>query len=189
MNLVRTVLRRTFGRPQGLLGRLGGRLMARMNRDCIASVLALLEIGPSDRVLEIGFGPGVGIALAAQSAAFVAGVDLSPEMIAQAEARSAIGIRQGRVDLRLGSAEHLPFEGAMFDKVLSINSMHLWRDRAAGLSEIRRVLKPGGRLALGFAPQSGQQKTGLLEFLASVEWADARIFDLQENYCVLAVNS
>jgi len=48
-----------FGRPRGIIGRLGGVIMARMNADCGVWVAGLLEVTPDDAVLEIGFGPGV----------------------------------------------------------------------------------------------------------------------------------
>jgi len=59
MNLMRHILLRMFGRPQGVLGRLGGIIMARANEKCVTWVIELLEIGPRERVLEVGFGPGV----------------------------------------------------------------------------------------------------------------------------------
>ena len=59
MSIVRTIFMRAFGRPQGVLGRLGGVIMARMNADCGAWVAGLLEVRPDDAVLEVGFGPGV----------------------------------------------------------------------------------------------------------------------------------
>ena len=55
-----TVMENMFCMPQGLLGRLGGRLMS-LDRDLPAWVLDLLEIDPSDSVLEVGSGPGVGL--------------------------------------------------------------------------------------------------------------------------------
>lgn len=58
MSLSRDLLMRMFGRPRGLLGRLGGRIMARTNENCGAWAIDLLEIRPDDRVLEVGFGPG-----------------------------------------------------------------------------------------------------------------------------------
>jgi hypothetical protein len=58
---MRSILMRMFGRPQGVLGRLGGVIMGRMNADCGAWVSDLLEVGPNDSVLEVGFGPGVTI--------------------------------------------------------------------------------------------------------------------------------
>jgi len=59
MGIAQSLLMRMFGRPQGALGRLGGIIMARTNGDCGAWVIELLEVRPNDRVLEVGFGPGV----------------------------------------------------------------------------------------------------------------------------------
>jgi hypothetical protein len=61
MSVARSILMRMFGRPQGLLGKLGGIIMARMNSECATWVIDLLHIQPNDKVLEVGFGPGVGI--------------------------------------------------------------------------------------------------------------------------------
>ena len=179
---------RAFGRPRGVLGRLGGHLMARMNRACTQQVLALLDLGPRDRVLEIGFGSGVGIALAARAAQSVAGADPSREMLAQAEARNAGEIGSGRVDLHLAPAEQLPFADGAFDKVFTINSMQVWHDRAAAMREIRRVLKADGRLALGFTPNSGQGKAGVVDTLTAAGFAQAKLVDIAAGFCALAVN-
>src|SRR5438128_250196 len=141
MSIAKRVLMRAFGRPQGVLGRLGGVIMARMNQEIAARAIELLDVQPSDRVLEIGFGPGVGIQLLAGivSSGLVAGVDDSEEMVEQARARNAKAIASGRVELRPASVERLPFDNDTFDKALSINSMQVWPDARAGLREILRV--------------------------------------------------
>src|SRR5215831_14744878 len=115
---------RAFGRPQGVVGKLGGLIMARTNRTIAARVIALLNVQPHDRVLEIGCGPGVGLQLLARmvSSGQVAGVDASAEMVEQARVRNAQAIAAGRVVLGRGSVERLPFEDARFDKALAINS-------------------------------------------------------------------
>ena len=59
MSVMRNILMHTFGRPQGILGRLGGIIMARTNADCGAWVSDLLKVEQNDNVLEVGFGPGV----------------------------------------------------------------------------------------------------------------------------------
>jgi hypothetical protein len=66
MSVARSILMRMFGRPKGLLGKLGGILMARMNYECATWVIDLLHIQPNDKVVEVGFGPGVGIQLLAR---------------------------------------------------------------------------------------------------------------------------
>ncbi len=188
MGLGQAFLSRAFGQPRGLLGRLGGRLMARMNRPCAERVLTLLEVNPQDRVLEIGFGSGVGIALAARVAKSVAGADPSADMVAQAKARNAGDVATGHVDLREAPAEKLPFNSGTFDKVFAINSMQLWADRGAGLREVRRVLEPGGRLALGFTANSGQGKSGLVEALSAAGFDRPRLVESETCICALAGN-
>jgi SAM-dependent methyltransferase len=140
MAWAKKLLMRAFGRPSGFLGRLGGVIMARVNRDAAAQVIELVDVRPNDKVLEVGFGPGVAIQLLSQRvpAGWVAGVDQSQEMVRQAAARNAEAARGRRVDLRYGSAERLPFGDETFDKVLAINSMQAWTDAGAGLREIRR---------------------------------------------------
>jgi ubiquinone/menaquinone biosynthesis C-methylase UbiE len=187
MGVTRTILMQMFGRPRGVPGRLGGIIMARTNADCGAWVTELLEIGPCDSVLEVGFGPGVIIQRLAQLAGRTSGIDPSQEMVAQARARNAIAIKDGRVDLRRGSVEHLPFDDNAFDKALAINSMQVWPDSAAGLREMRRVIKPSGRVALGFTPYSGQQNQGLTQTLTAAGLTKATVVEKDRWFCVLAL--
>jgi ubiquinone/menaquinone biosynthesis C-methylase UbiE len=187
MSITRRMLLRAFGRPQGVLGRLGGLIMAHTNRDCAAWVIGLLGIQPGDAVLEIGFGPGVGIAILADTtlAGHIAGVDPSAEMIDQATARNPAAVAHGRVELRRGSAVALPFGDASFDQAFAINSMQVWPDAMAGLAQMRRVVKSGGKVALAFTPHSGQAKAGLIETLTAAGFVGARMVET-ENFCVLA---
>lgn len=168
----RRLLMHMFGRPKGFLGRLGGFIMANVNRDTAAQIVKLLDVQPSDKVLEVGFGPGVGIQLLLEriTGGWVAGVDQSQEMVRQASTRNANALRSGRVDLRYGSAERLPFADETFDKVLAINSMQVWADADTGLREIRRVLKPGGNVALCFTISSGQSREGVAGSLGTAEF-------------------
>jgi ubiquinone/menaquinone biosynthesis C-methylase UbiE len=165
--------------------------MARANRKCAAWVIDLLDVQPSDIVLEVGFGPGVGIQLltSSTSAGYVAGVDPSKEMVAQATTRNKNAIQRGHVDLRHGSVASLPFVDNTFDKALAINSMQVWPDAVAGLREMRRVLKPGGEVALGFTPYSGQPNIGLAETLTAAGFVKARVVERDENFCALAIKS
>jgi len=187
MNMTRDLLLRMFGRPQGMLGRLGGIIMARTNERCGTWVIELLQIAPKDAVLEVGFGPGVIIERISQRAAttHVAGIDASSEMVKQARIRNAAAIETGQVDLRQGSVEDLPFGDNTFDKALAVNSMQVWTDRLAGLRQVRRVLKPAATLALGYTAHSGQSKTGLTEVLSRAGFTTSQV--LKKNwFCVLA---
>jgi ubiquinone/menaquinone biosynthesis C-methylase UbiE len=190
MSLKDRLLMRMFGRPHGLAGRLGGLILARGNRPFAEEIVAFLDVQPADRILEIGFGPGVAIALLANAApgVRVAGIDVSYEMVEQARARNAAAISAGAVDLRHGTVERMPFEDNAFDLALAINSMQVWPDLDAGLREIRRVLRPGGRLALAFTPRSGQPREGVTARLESAGFEDARLHELRGGFCALAAN-
>ena len=188
MSCARFILMRMFGRPEGALGRLGDVIMARTNYLAAKEVIGLLDVRAADKVLEVGFGPGVGIELLAKRASegCVAGIDSSREMVAQATARNSDAVARGRVDLRHGAAQALPFADGTFDKAVAINSMQVWPDPATGLREIHRVLKAGGKVALGFTAYSGQPKSGVTELLTVAGFLNAQIVDGENLFCALA---
>ena len=192
MSIIDSIFMRMFGRPQGMLGRFGGIIMARMNQAFTYSVIDLLDIQPNDRVLEIGFGSGMGIQRLAElaSTGYIAGIDYSKEMVEQATERNRSAINAGLVDLRQGSVESLPFEDSTFDKALTVNSMQVWSDAAIGLREIRRVLKKvEGKIALGFTPYSGQSSHGLIEMFTTAGFTEVQLVNLDGGFCILAIAS
>jgi ubiquinone/menaquinone biosynthesis C-methylase UbiE len=192
MSIVDNLFMHMFGRPQGMLGRFGGIIMARTNQAFTYSVIDLLDIQPSDRVLEIGFGSGVGIQRLAElaSTGYIAGIDYSKEMVEQATERNRSAIEAGLVDLRQGSVENLPFEENTFDKALAVNSMQVWSDAMFGLREMRRVMKNvDGRIALGFTPYSGQSSNGLTEMLATAGFTEVQLVETERGFCALAIAS
>jgi ubiquinone/menaquinone biosynthesis C-methylase UbiE len=158
-----------FVHPKGVLGRLGGMIMARMNRDAAEQVIELLDVQSDDKILEVGFGAGVAIQLLLHRApaASVSGVEKSQEVVHQAMARNAHALRSGQVDLRYGSVERLPFANETFAKAFAINSMQAWPDARGGLREIWRALKDGGNMAFEFAANSSQPKEVVAESLAA----------------------
>jgi SAM-dependent methyltransferase len=150
-------VRAQFGRPTGLPGRMAGWVMAHRpsNRRRNAWAVSLLEVQHDDRVLEIGFGPGIAIRELARLAADgnVCGLDHSEVMVRQAARRNAEAVRRGRVDLRLGGVERLPAFDAPFDKILAVNALQFWDQPDEPLGELRRVLRNGGRIAIAFQPR------------------------------------
>ena len=143
-----------FAHPQGWVGRLVGMILAVKNRERNAWTISMLDIQPNDRVLEIGFGPGQAIEEVAKLTpnGWVAGIDLSDVMVAQASKRNSAAIRSGRVLLQQGAESPLPFDDNNFNKVFAVNSMQFWSNPIGGLQEVRRVLKPGGRLVITLQP-------------------------------------
>jgi arsenite methyltransferase len=148
---------RQLARPQGLAGRVIGRLMNWHNADINAFALRRLELEATDQVLEIGFGGGLNLPALLESAAFVAGVDPSADVINWARAKYPEATASGRADFRVGRIEALPFEAASFDKVCTVNTVYFWESLHAGFAEIRRALVPGGRAFIGFLPAAHMQ--------------------------------
>jgi ubiquinone/menaquinone biosynthesis C-methylase UbiE len=146
-----------FMRPHGLGGHVAGWVMAHRssNRRRNSWVVSLLDVQPTDRVLEIGFGPGIAVReLAARACSgSVLGIDHSAVMLHQARRRNAASVRSGRVDLRLGSVTSLPDFREPVDKVMAVNSMGFWTDPVARLQELRNRLRPGGVIALASQPR------------------------------------
>lgn len=104
------------------------------------AAVELASLTADDRFLDVGCGPGAALEHAAASGADVAGVDPSPSMVQRASRRVP------DAEVRVGSAEALPFPDDRFTVVINVASFHHWADREAGLNETLRVLAPGGRL-------------------------------------------
>ncbi len=144
--------------PRGPAGRVTAWEMAHRpsNRRRSAWVVSLLGVRPADRVLEIGFGPGVAVAeLARAGAGHVYGIDHSAVMVRQASRRNAAAIKAGRVTLVRASVDRLPpaLDGP-FDVIIAVNSLAFWPAPAERLAELRRRLAPGGRIAIASQPRS-----------------------------------
>jgi ubiquinone/menaquinone biosynthesis C-methylase UbiE len=128
-------------------------MSGRQKQDIVKHVVKLLDVSPDDIVLEIGFGPGMGIHCIQDiigDCGLVIGIDPSEIMLDMAGKRNSNAIKNRKVRLLHGKVEKMPFPNEYFNKVLAMNSMQLWPDKIVGLREILRVLKPGGKLVLSF---------------------------------------
>jgi ubiquinone/menaquinone biosynthesis C-methylase UbiE len=174
-----------FGKPTGWLGWWVGQLMAIKNRNRSEWVIELIEVQPGDLILEVGFGSGVDIARVSNLATqgWVAGVDHSDVMVQQAKERNAAAIQAKKIDLQCAAAGSIPYANAIFDKIFSINVAQFWTNPQDELTELRRVLKPSGLLALAIQPripnatEATSQRTGqfLVHLLAAAGFEQVRL--------------
>jgi len=140
-------------KPSGWVGRLVmGRFFNKFNVRINQLTIESLDIQATDHVLDIGFGGGFTISrmAALASAGKVCGVDMSETMVRQAQARFSRLIAEGHVDVRLGDLARLSYADGTFDKVCTVNTVYFWPDPLRNLTEIRRVIKRGGRLVVSF---------------------------------------
>ncbi len=114
--------------------------MFNQNPNSNLEVINRASLTSEDRFLDVGCGPGAALAHAAATGAQVAGIDPSPSMVERAARRVP------DADVRVASAEAIPFPDGHFTVAVNVASFHHWADRDAGLREILRVLAPGGRL-------------------------------------------
>lgn len=182
-----SLLDRMFNRPSGIPGRIGAALMVRMNDSVTADVVDFLDVEPESAILEIGFGPGIGIEHAAEvvTDGYVAGVDVSEMMVERAIRRNEAAIDAGRVDLRRASVEDLAFPDGRFDAVFSINSLHAWPEQRDGLEEIHRVLQPDGAVVILLTKHAGRPDEPLDDLLRSAGFEDVRPLSRFDGECVL----
>jgi len=178
-------------RPHGFKGRVFGWFMDRFNARAQDFVLSRLEVQPSDRILEIGFGTGQLVRKLARKArvGFIGGIDPSELMLHRAERRTWRFRKRGRVELKLGEAAALPWPDASFDKVAALHCFQFWADPARDLAEVRRVLKPGGLFVLVLrrrrragpkwlpnpVSRSGQEILGAFQLVSESGFAQTRI--------------
>lgn len=195
---------RQFGHPRGFPGRIAGWIMAHRgsNQQRNRWVVGLLDVGPADRVLEIGFGPGIAIAELARRATrgHVYGIDHSAVMVGRASRHNHAAVRAGRVELAQASVDQLPPFDEPLDAVMAVNSLGFWADPVARLRELRRLLRPGGRIALASQPRcpganrdtTARAAKELQDLLTRAGFAEIRFETLELDppvACVLATST
>jgi trans-aconitate methyltransferase len=149
-----SVIARQFSNPQGVLGWLVGRGMARSNADFSRWTVLQIEQHlnkPPGRIVEIGPGPGIGLEelLRRFPDAQVWGIDRSGEMLRQSGRRNRAAVGSGRLTLVKGDVS-VARDLAPVDLVAANHVLYFWRDPEQELSMIREYLGPGGSIALGY---------------------------------------
>ncbi len=114
----------------------------------VGNPFSLRRLATGERVVDVGSGAGFDSFIAAGQVGetgAVVGIDMTPEMLAKAtETATELGL--GHVEFRYGIAESMPVEDGWADVVISNGVINLCADKRAVFEEIRRVLRPGGRL-------------------------------------------
>ncbi len=146
-----------FGKPSGILGSFAGYIMATRSSNIERNEwgISLLNIQPSDHILEIGFGPGVAIQKMCNSVTdgIIYGIDHSELMVKKASDRNRNAISSGKVKLILASVSELPPFDHPIDKVIDINTFQFWNDPVNSLQKIKRMMKPHGIIAIVHQPR------------------------------------
>lgn len=149
MNLLGRLLSQS-GRPRGWFGRLLVRAMNLGHYSLTRWGLSKAEIPEHANVLDIGCGGGRTLEYLASLVRFgkAVGIDYSEDSVTVARKRNQKLIVSAHVEVLHGSVSAIPFSDATFDCVTAVETYYFWPDIAAGLAEIRRVMKPNGQLVI-----------------------------------------
>ena len=134
--------------PEGLFGFYLAEKMIRQHRPETEWTIKLINPQQGETLLELGCGAGFAIKclLDQSSIKQVTGYDLSSTVLKSAKMRNRKEVNIGRAKLIQGDVKELPFQDEDFNKVFSIHSVYFWNDLSNTVSEIYRVIKPGGKI-------------------------------------------
>lgn len=147
-------------KPKGLWGRL---MLKRMNKRHLPLInwgLESVDIGSRDKILDIGCGSGnaIRVMLSRSSEGRIYGVDHSNLSVSNALKLNRRAVSKGRVKILEASVADLPFKDNSFDLVSAFETIYFWPDLEENLNEVRRVVKPGGKLLVVCEIFKGEQE-------------------------------
>jgi SAM-dependent methyltransferase len=165
-NALKSYLIGQFKNPRGLVGAMAGQIMRRRASNVRRNLwtVELMGLNPTNRVLEIGYGPGFALAHVCKqlTEGMATGLDHSETMFKMARRRNARAITNGKLKLLLGSVEdqsmlHNIALSGPFNVIFAVNVAMFWHKPIDVLQRLRRCLDDGGDILLTFQPRSGAQ--------------------------------
>lgn len=157
MRFISRTLVSQMSRPRGVLTEPLARIFNRLDHHINAAAVDALAVRPGQTVLDMGFGGGVGINLVMgelERQGKVIGVDVATDLTRRATRIYADQIAAGHVEIFEASAVDIPVPSGSVDRCLSVGSYYHWGDIPAGVREISRVLRPGGRVVIAVLPSA-----------------------------------
>ena len=128
----------------------------------------LAVVNPSDRdnILEIGMGNGhfVKKIICQGSNISYTGLDYSEDMIIYAKDKNASLLNTGQVKFIHGNVQQMPFENNIFDTIFTVNTFYFWDEYSIVLQELKRVLKPTGKLIIAIRPKEVMDKMPFTDY-------------------------
>lgn len=161
---------RQFEKPEGTLGSFIGTLMSLKNRNRIDWIVSLMNVKPGERILEIGYGPGVAIKKIGKKIGNgkIVGVDHSLTMLKQAAKRNSDLLERDKLLLHAGTIDDLN-RHILFDKVFAINVNLFWKDPVGEMKKIYNLLNPYGELFIALQPYYAKDDNHVRKISVDIE--------------------
>lgn len=140
-----------FAKPTGFFGKILAKGMARGHKHFYKNAARLIDPKKDDRYLEIGFGSGIFIKKYMSHVSKISGIDHSEDMVQLASDMNKELVDAGKAEFIKGNASSLPWNDNEFTVVAVIETFFFLHEIERTLSEICRVLRPGGRLVIEMA--------------------------------------
>lgn len=142
-------------KPEGDIGKTIGGKMNEGNIGLYRLALSMIRLGDNNNLLEIGFGNGkfINEYFLMNPSISVTGLDFSETMCEEANKNNEDLTRQGKVRFMCANAQNMPFDDESFDIVIALNTIYFWNPIESYLNEIKRVIKKGGSLLIGYRPK------------------------------------
>lgn len=156
-----------LSRPHAEAGREMGEMMHRTNIQMTLKSIDALELSEARALLELGHGNGghIGAVLKRYPQLKYTGLEISELMKSEAQAGNQDMVASGRSTFLLYDGTQLPFPADRFDRILTVNTLYFWKDPATFLSELLRVLRPGGYAAITFGDKSFMERLPFTRYI------------------------
>jgi ubiquinone/menaquinone biosynthesis C-methylase UbiE len=151
-------------KPTGIFGRFYmSRVFDKGNIELNTFMYEILSVAGNDHILEIGSGTGALIKKIADhlTTGMIEGVDLSKPMFKISQRKNRNHIKNGKVKIHFGDFDNLTLDSNCFDKIFSVNTIYFWKNPEDTLSKVSSILKPGGKLVIGYHDKSEMEKMPL----------------------------
>jgi len=144
--MIKKLFASQFKKPGGLFGNFYSNIMEKGNRRNYVVLINDFNIQPYDKILEIGYGPGIGIRLILEkcNVCLIHGIDFSKLMYRKASELNSKSILDKKVELFLGDFLSFAFEPNFYDKVFCLNVIYFWDNLEVPFQKIKSALKSGG---------------------------------------------
>lgn len=156
---MRGLMARHFRKPEGLLGYYVSNRMIKSNFHVYPAIDRFVDIQDNMIVLEIGYGPGIGISYFLDKHPIqMEGLDFSKLMFRRASWKNRKFLKNGRLKLMCGDFSNHDFRGMKYDRVIFANVIYFWNDLDEIFERMKTVLKPDGKMVFYMSDKSRMVK-------------------------------
>jgi ubiquinone/menaquinone biosynthesis C-methylase UbiE len=141
--MLRNFIGQQFKRPSGWFGNYSSKIMIKGNRNKYETMIKEMDIQSDDKLLEIGYGPGLGIEMISKlnESCTIHGVDFSKLMYDKARKFNKSNIEKGKVQLQYGDFLKIPIAENQYDKIFCLNVIYFWDELNLPFEKTLSLLK------------------------------------------------